>query len=102
MLSRTRTLRFMSILGVLLSVALMACSGGGGGGGSSKAPQLTVVPPGPYNFGVVTEGNTAQPLQVVIRNDGTMRELEQNVDEVWQELLSRERGKRVQGSGSRV
>jgi len=39
---------------------------------------------------------------VVIRNDGTMRELEQSVDEVWQELLLRERAKRVQGSGSRV
>jgi dephospho-CoA kinase len=39
---------------------------------------------------------------VVIRNDGTMRELEQSVDEVWQELLSRERQKRVQDSGSRV
>jgi len=39
---------------------------------------------------------------VVIRNDGTMRELEQSVDEVWQELLARERQKRVQGSGSRA
>jgi dephospho-CoA kinase len=39
---------------------------------------------------------------VVIRNDGTMKELQQRVDEVWQELLSRERSKRVQGSGSRV
>jgi len=38
----------------------------------------------------------------VIRNDGTMKELQQRVDEVWQELLSRERSKRVQGSGSRV
>jgi len=36
---------------------------------------------------------------LVIRNDGTMRELEKSVDEVWQELLSRERQKRVQGSG---
>jgi dephospho-CoA kinase len=39
---------------------------------------------------------------LVIRNDGTMRELERRVDEVWQELLARERAKRVQGSGSRV
>ncbi len=31
---------------------------------------------------------------LVIRNDGTMRELEKNVNEVWQELLSRERQKR--------
>ncbi len=31
---------------------------------------------------------------VVIRNDGTMKELQQRVDEVWQELLSRERAKR--------
>jgi len=32
---------------------------------------------------------------VVIRNDGTMRELETRVDEVWQELLLRERQKRA-------
>ncbi|MGE5800005.1 MAG: dephospho-CoA kinase [Syntrophaceae bacterium] len=38
---------------------------------------------------------------VVIRNDGTMRELEQRVDEVWQELLLRERAKRGEGRGSR-
>jgi dephospho-CoA kinase len=30
----------------------------------------------------------------VIRNDGTMRELEKRVEEVWQELLARERQKR--------
>jgi dephospho-CoA kinase len=35
---------------------------------------------------------------VVIRNDGTMKELQQRVDEVWEELLVRERAKR----GSRV
>ncbi len=35
---------------------------------------------------------------LVIRNDCTMRDLEKRVDEVWQELLSRERAKR----GSRV
>jgi len=39
---------------------------------------------------------------VVIRNDRTMKELQMRVDEVWEELLSRERAKRVQGSGSRV
>ena len=39
---------------------------------------------------------------VVIRNDGTMKELQARVDEVWEELLARERQKRVQGSGSRV
>ncbi len=31
---------------------------------------------------------------LVIRNDGTMRELEKRADEVWQELLARERQKR--------
>ncbi len=39
---------------------------------------------------------------LAIRNDGTMRDLEKRVDEVWQELLARERQKRVQGPGSRV
>lgn len=32
---------------------------------------------------------------VVIRNDASMRQLEQRVDEVWEELLARERAKRV-------
>ena len=31
---------------------------------------------------------------LIIRNDGTMRELEKRADEVWQELLARERQKR--------
>jgi dephospho-CoA kinase len=35
---------------------------------------------------------------LIIRNDGTMRELEKRADEVWQELVLRERAKRVQGS----
>jgi len=39
---------------------------------------------------------------LVVRNDGTMRDLEKRVDEVWQELLARERAKRVQGPGSRA
>jgi dephospho-CoA kinase len=35
---------------------------------------------------------------LVIRNDGTMRELAQRVEEVWQELLSRERQKRSEAN----
>jgi dephospho-CoA kinase len=38
---------------------------------------------------------------IVIRNDGTMRELERRVDEVWQELVLRERANRDQGPGTR-
>lgn len=38
---------------------------------------------------------------VVIRNDGTMRDLEKRVDEVWQELLAREKKKRLQVAGDR-
>jgi dephospho-CoA kinase len=38
---------------------------------------------------------------LVIRNDGTMRDLEKRVDEVWQELLSREKKKRLQVTGNR-
>jgi dephospho-CoA kinase len=37
---------------------------------------------------------------IVIRNDGTMRELETRVNEVWQELLARERQKRIEARGS--
>jgi dephospho-CoA kinase len=38
---------------------------------------------------------------LVIRNDGTMRELEKEVEEAWQELLSREKKKRLQVTGNR-
>jgi dephospho-CoA kinase len=38
---------------------------------------------------------------LVIRNDGTMRDLEKRVDEVWLELLARERQKRSEARGSR-
>jgi dephospho-CoA kinase len=38
---------------------------------------------------------------IVIRNDGTMRELERRIDEVWQELVLRERANRDQGPGTR-
>ena len=43
-----------------------------------------------------------QFADLAIRNDGTMRDLEKRVDEVWQELVLRERAKRVEGSGSKV
>jgi dephospho-CoA kinase len=36
---------------------------------------------------------------LVIRNDGTMKELEKLVNEVWQELLARERKKRLKDKG---
>jgi dephospho-CoA kinase len=39
---------------------------------------------------------------LVIRNDGTMRELEKRVGEIWQELLARERQKRSEARGSRI
>jgi dephospho-CoA kinase len=35
---------------------------------------------------------------LIIRNDGTMRELEKRADEVWQELVLRERAKRHKGT----
>jgi dephospho-CoA kinase len=38
---------------------------------------------------------------LAIRNDGTMRELEKNVEEVWRELLAREKKKRLQVTGNR-
>jgi dephospho-CoA kinase len=43
-----------------------------------------------------------QYADLVIRNDCTIRELEKLVNEVWQELVLRERAKRVQGIGYRV
>jgi dephospho-CoA kinase len=38
---------------------------------------------------------------LIIRNDGTMRELEKRADEVWQDLLAREKKKRLQVTGDR-
>jgi dephospho-CoA kinase len=38
---------------------------------------------------------------LIIRNDGTMRELEKRAEEVWQELLAREKKKRLQVTGNR-
>ncbi|HTZ40901.1 MAG TPA: dephospho-CoA kinase [Syntrophales bacterium] len=39
--------------------------------------------------------------QIVIRNDGTMRELEKRVNKVWEELLAREKKQRIQVTGNR-
>jgi len=42
-----------------------------------------------------------QYADLVIRNDGTMRELEKRVHEVWEELLEREEKQRIQVTGNR-
>ena len=58
---------------ILFSITLIGCGGGGGGGGgssSSQEPSLTVLPAG-FDFGIVTDGNIAESLEVTIQNTGT-------------------------------
>ena len=59
---------FTLVLFALSSIAFIGC--GGGGGGSTNPTSSLEVLPADYDFGVVTDGNSAQPLEVVIRNNG--------------------------------
>jgi Ca-activated chloride channel family protein len=73
MLKKTSMTRLTITLFALFSFAIMAC---GGGGGSSTAPAPTPAPtlsvlPADFDFGIVTDGNTAQTAEVTIRNSGT-------------------------------
>ena len=54
----------------LSSIAFIGCGGGGGGGSSTNPTSSLEVLPADYDFGIVTDGNSAQPLEVVIRNNG--------------------------------
>ena len=76
-------LSYARLLFAAATIAVAGCGGGGGGGGSSPSPapapppppppspSLQVLPPTSYDFGKVTAGNTAAPLQVTISNTGT-------------------------------
>lgn len=60
------------ILFLLLPIAFIGCSGGGSdyAPGSSVSPSIQVLPSS-YDFGIVTEGNSAAPLEIEITNDGS-------------------------------
>ena len=62
---------YTSILFVLFSVVLFGCSGEEGGGvTTSRSIQVT---PSAFDFGIVTEGNSPAPLEVIITNKGSER-----------------------------
>lgn len=66
--------KILRIMFILYSITLIGCGGGGGGGGggssSSQEPALKVLP-ADFNFGIVTNNNFAESLEVTIQNTGT-------------------------------
>ena len=61
---------FMITLFLLLSIALLGCSGGGDSSAPPPSPSMQVLPAS-YDFGSVTPGNSPAPLEVEIANNGT-------------------------------
>jgi VWFA-related protein len=77
---KTRMPRSMFIPLTIFAIAIMACSGGSGGGSSpTPAPVLSVLPSG-YDFGIMTDDNTLDTLEVTIRNSGTAALRVSNID----------------------
>ena len=72
-MTKNKMIQFTLILFSLLSIALIGCGGGGDGESSSTptpTPVLTVLP-ADFDFGIITDGNTVDPLEVTIKNSGT-------------------------------
>lgn len=66
----------IAITFLLTLASLFGCSGGGGGGGDDGSPpppdlKTLEVSPTSYDFGIVTFGNSAIPLNIKIINTGT-------------------------------
>jgi VWFA-related protein len=79
-MARYKMLQALLILFSTFSIALTGCGGGGGGasdvsgGGNdpSSSPQSSLkVLPANYDFGIVTDGNYPETLEVTIQNTGT-------------------------------
>jgi VWFA-related protein len=72
MVPKNKMIRVMLILFALLSIAMMGCSGGGDSDtpAATPTPSLTVLP-ADFQFATLTGDNTAEPLEVTLRNDGT-------------------------------
>jgi Ca-activated chloride channel family protein len=70
--------KILACLSVLFAASsLVACGSGGPSGGGSAPPPATPTPriqvlPASFDFGRVTSGNTSAPLEVTIRNTGTV------------------------------
>ena len=76
MLTRSTLTQLTITLFSILAIALAGCSGGGGGGddsrGSSDSPTPSLeVSPTEFTFDTVTDGNTVEPLEVTLRNNGS-------------------------------
>jgi Ca-activated chloride channel homolog len=63
------------ILFLFLAFTMTGCGGGGGGDSSTASPPVSSptlqVLPASFDFGAVTPGNSAAPLEVRIKNTGT-------------------------------
>jgi VWFA-related protein len=80
-MSSVKMKAFAILIVTWMSIAIMACGGGGGGGSNptvtsalktplTPAPTLSVLP-ADFDFGIITNGNTVDTLEVNIRNTGT-------------------------------
>jgi hypothetical protein len=77
---KTRMPRTMLIPLTIFAIAIMACSGGSGGGSSpTPAPVLSVLPSG-HDFGIMTDDNTLDTLEVTLRNSGNATLRVSNID----------------------
>lgn len=60
----------------LVSFALASCSGSGSNNtvtGNNAVPKLVISPQSAFNYGAITEGNSASPLEVTLTNNGNRR-----------------------------
>lgn len=72
-MTRHKKMRALLILFSLFSLTIIGCGGGGGSGSSgtsTPSPTLSVHPADNYDFGIVTDGNSVQPLIVTLENSG--------------------------------
>ena len=68
MISKNKIIQFAIFLLALSSIAFIGC--GGGGDAAPPRPSVEVLP-ADYDFGIVTDSNSVQPLEVTIKNNGT-------------------------------
>jgi len=69
-LIKNKLIAITLILFLLPSFALIGCSGGGGDESPAPKPIIQALPSS-YNFGAVTPGNSPEPLEVKIANNGS-------------------------------
>ncbi len=73
MMTKNKMILFAFALFALSSIAFIGC----GGDSNSSSPTPTPTPtlevlPADFDFGIVTDGNTVQPLEVTIRSNGSV------------------------------